>query len=76
MTTTVGDEEAATKEEGGDVSAARPVSVANQTQCCGKLKVAFIAVGSKHVIYKKNATENDVKLRIRSPLIFQGFPML
>ena len=53
MTTTVGDEEAATTAEGGDVSAARPVSVANQTQCCGKLKVALIAVGSKHVIYKK-----------------------
>ena len=34
----LGDEAPATAEEGGDVSAIRPVSVANQTQCCGKLK--------------------------------------
>ena len=34
----IGDEAPATAEEGGEVSAIRPVSVANQTQCCGKLK--------------------------------------
>ena len=33
-----GDEEVATKGKDGEVSSARPVSVANQTQCCGKLK--------------------------------------
>ena len=31
-------EEAATKTDAGDGVAARPVSVANQAQCCGALK--------------------------------------